>query len=158
MHARRGQSGAAALEFAFILPLLLFLIYGMVIYAYVFIVQEAITFAAQEAAEAAVKVDPAQSPEDYQDTVRQAVAAVLRCDDTDGQGGVLSFLRPRQQHGRDRPVADRHRRRRDGAAGVHVHRPVPATAAAGDRRHPAHAEYTGGPGRGRRLGPTRYER
>jgi hypothetical protein len=92
MHARRGQSGAAALEFAFILPLLLFLIYGMIVYAYVFIVQEAITFAAQEAAEAAVKVDPVQSPEDYQDSVRQAVAAVLRCDNTDGQGGVLSFL------------------------------------------------------------------
>ncbi|MGH8458645.1 MAG: TadE/TadG family type IV pilus assembly protein, partial [Nevskiales bacterium] len=60
MRARRSESGAAALEFAILLPLLLLLIYGLFVYSYMFVVQEAITFAAQEAAEAAVKVDPAQ--------------------------------------------------------------------------------------------------
>jgi hypothetical protein len=38
-------------------------------------VQEAITFAAQEAAEAAVKVDPAQDPADYEAAVRTEIIA-----------------------------------------------------------------------------------
>ena len=74
MRSRR-ESGAAALEFAFLLPLLLLLIYGMFVYSYMFVVQEAITFAAQEAAEAAVKVDPAQDPADYDAAVKTEVRA-----------------------------------------------------------------------------------
>ncbi|MGH8455117.1 MAG: TadE/TadG family type IV pilus assembly protein [Nevskiales bacterium] len=84
MRARRSESGAAALEFAILLPLLLLLIYGLFVYSYMFVVQEAITFAAQEAAEAAVKVDPAQDPADYDAAVKaEVVAAATR---------VLSFL------------------------------------------------------------------
>lgn len=52
------QSGAATVEFAFVFPVLLLLIYGMVAYAYLFVIQQSLVFAAQEAAEAAVKVDP----------------------------------------------------------------------------------------------------
>ena len=59
--AAKKQSGAAAVEFAIVLPVLILLIYGMVVYAYAYVMQEAITFAAQEAAEAAVRVDPAQA-------------------------------------------------------------------------------------------------
>lgn len=89
MRARRHESGAAALEFAFLLPLLLLLIYGMFVYSYMFVVQEAITFAAQEAAEAAVKVDPAQDPADYDAAVNAEVRATAT--------RVLSFLPVAQQ-------------------------------------------------------------
>ena len=89
MRFRRGESGAAALEFAILLPLLLMMIYGIVVYSYMFIVQEAITFAAQEAAEAAVKVDPAQDPADYEAAVRAEVQATAT--------RVLGFLPPAQR-------------------------------------------------------------
>lgn len=75
MRIRQWESGAAAVEFALLLPLLLLMIYGIVVYSYMFVVQEAITFAAQEAAEAAVKVDPAQDPADYDAAVRAEVVA-----------------------------------------------------------------------------------
>lgn len=89
MRFRHGESGAAALEFAILLPLLLMMVYGIVVYSYMFIVQEAITFAAQEAAEAAVKVDPAQDPADYEAAVRaEVVAAATR---------VLEFLPAEQR-------------------------------------------------------------
>lgn len=56
---RRGrQAGAAAVEFAFVFPILFMLVYGVIVYAYVFVLQQSITYAAQEAAEAAVAVDP----------------------------------------------------------------------------------------------------
>lgn len=89
MRSRRGETGAAALEFAILLPLLLLLIYGMFVYSYMFVVQEAITFAAQEAAEAAVKVDPAQDADDYDAAVRAEVVATAT--------RVLGFLPPAQR-------------------------------------------------------------
>ena len=52
------QSGAAMVEFALVFPLLFFLIYGVVVYSYIFVLQESINFAAQEAAAAVVAVDP----------------------------------------------------------------------------------------------------
>lgn len=55
---RRAQGGAAAVEFAFVFPILFLLIYGVIVYSYVFVLQESINFASQEAAEAAVAVDP----------------------------------------------------------------------------------------------------
>ncbi len=45
------------MEFAFIFPLLFFLMYGVIVYSYLFVIQESLHYAAQEAAEAAVKVD-----------------------------------------------------------------------------------------------------
>jgi Flp pilus assembly protein TadG len=48
-------------EFAFVFPILLFLIYGLVVYAYIFVLQESITFVAQQAAAAAVSVSPSQT-------------------------------------------------------------------------------------------------
>jgi hypothetical protein len=65
----RCQSGAAAVEFAFIFPILFLLMYGTVVYSYVFVVQQSLHYAAQELAEAAVKVDP-QLPN--ADAVREA--------------------------------------------------------------------------------------
>ena len=52
------QRGATAIEFAFVFPILFLLLYGIVVYAYVFLINESITFVAQESAEAAVAVDP----------------------------------------------------------------------------------------------------
>lgn len=56
--AKARQSGAMAVEFAFVFPFLFILLYATIVYSYLFVIQEAITYAAQEAAEAAVAVDP----------------------------------------------------------------------------------------------------
>ena len=45
-------------EFAFVFPLLFFLIYGTVVYSYVFVVQSSLNFAAEQAAQSAVAVSP----------------------------------------------------------------------------------------------------
>lgn len=55
---RLKQGGAAAVEFALIFPLLFFLLYSVVVYSYVFVLQETITFAAQQAAASAIAVSP----------------------------------------------------------------------------------------------------
>ena len=55
---RRHQSGAAVVEFAFVFPILFLLVYGVIVYAYVYVLKQSIVYAAQEAAEAAVAVDP----------------------------------------------------------------------------------------------------
>ncbi|MDB5972398.1 MAG: pilus assembly protein [Hydrocarboniphaga sp.] len=71
------QSGATAIEFAFVLPLLLALTYAMFVYSYVYVVFESINYAAQQGAESAVAVDPALGNA-YLDTVTlhaQATAA-----------------------------------------------------------------------------------
>lgn len=76
---REKQSGGAAVEFAFVFPFLFLLMYGVVVYAYVFVLQESINFAAQEAAEAAVAVDPrADNPDTLRtQRVRATAVAVL---------------------------------------------------------------------------------
>lgn len=55
---RRQQSGSALVEFAFIFPILFLLMYGIVVYGYVFFLNQSVNFAAQQGAEAAVAVDP----------------------------------------------------------------------------------------------------
>lgn len=59
--SRLRQAGAAMIEFAFVFPILLFMVYGLVVYAYIFVLQESITFVAQQAAAAAVSVSPNQT-------------------------------------------------------------------------------------------------
>ena len=54
----RAQTGAAVVEFAFVFPLLFFLVYGAVVYGYIFMLQEALTFTAQQSAASAVSVAP----------------------------------------------------------------------------------------------------
>jgi len=73
---RRFQSGAAAVEFAFVFPFLFLLMYGVVVYAYTFVLQESINFTAQEAAEAAVAVDPHATGADALRTQRVRATAV----------------------------------------------------------------------------------
>ena len=77
------QSGATAVEFAFILPALVALIYSLFVYSYVYVLYESINYAAQQGAESAVAVDPSLDT-DYFSTVQtyaQSTAA-----------GVLSWL------------------------------------------------------------------
>ncbi len=69
------QTGATALEFALIFPLLFAMLYGVVAYSYVFVLQESITYAAQQAAATAVNVSPAVAGGGYQDAVRTRVRA-----------------------------------------------------------------------------------
>lgn len=46
------------MEFAFVFPILFLMVYGVVVYAYIFVIHESINYAAQEAAIAAVSVPP----------------------------------------------------------------------------------------------------
>ena len=48
------QSGAAAVEFALIFPILLFVAYAGIVYSYVYLLQQSVNFAAQQGAQAAV--------------------------------------------------------------------------------------------------------
>lgn len=68
------QSGAVAVEFAFIFPLLFLLMYGIVVYSYVFVLNSALHFAAQEAAESVVRV----APEAGEGVKRQRAQATAR--------------------------------------------------------------------------------
>ena len=52
------QRGATAVEFALVFPMLFILFYSVVIYSYLFVLQESVSYAAQEAAAAAHRVDP----------------------------------------------------------------------------------------------------
>ena len=77
--AMRSQSGAVAVEFAFVFPLLFMLMYGVVVYGYTFVLQQSLNFAAQEAAEAAVAVDPRADAADTlrNQRVRDTATAIL---------------------------------------------------------------------------------
>jgi Flp pilus assembly protein TadG len=83
----RRQLGAAAVEFAFVFPILFLLIYGVIVYSYIFVLQESINYAAQQAAEAAVSVDPTVASYDALATTRARTMA----------GRVLQWLPPSQQ-------------------------------------------------------------
>lgn len=77
--ARRRQFGAAAVEFALVFPMLFVVTYGAIIYSYIYVLRQSLTFAAQEAAQAAVSVQPGASG--YDDLVKQtavntAIAAI----------------------------------------------------------------------------------
>lgn len=57
-NSRNSQSGAALIEFAFVLLPLLLLTFGTLLYGLVFVTQQAMAFAAQRGADAIVQVDP----------------------------------------------------------------------------------------------------
>ncbi len=73
----RCQQGATAVEFALVFPLLFILFYSVVVYAYLFVLQESISFAAQEAAAAAHRVDPVATA-DFDQSVEDRVCPRLR--------------------------------------------------------------------------------
>lgn len=59
---RARQHGASAVEFVLLFPIMFAIAYGSVVYAYIYILQQAINFAAQQGAQAAVGVVPVTSP------------------------------------------------------------------------------------------------
>lgn len=82
------QRGATAVEFALIFPVLFVLLYSAVVYSYLFVLQESISFAAQESAAAAHRVNPVGNP-----TFDATVAAEVRARAAE----VLSWLPASQQ-------------------------------------------------------------
>lgn len=87
------QSGAAAIEFAFLFPLLLFIVYATIVYGYVFFLQQTINLVAQESAKAAVAMPPYDSngnPVDYTTVVSDYF-------DASKTSGLLSALPTAQQ-------------------------------------------------------------
>jgi hypothetical protein len=59
--AQRSQQGAVAVEFAFIFPILFLLMYGIVVYSYVFVLNSALNYAVQESVASALRVAPAEA-------------------------------------------------------------------------------------------------
>lgn len=57
--------GATLVEFAFILPALLLLLYGLVVYSVVLVTQQAVAFGAERAAAATVAVNPELAPDAF---------------------------------------------------------------------------------------------
>lgn len=94
--SRRRQSGASAVEFALVFPILFLLTYGAIVYSYVFVLRQSINFAAQEAAEAAVDVDPAQLPATYEALVVTSAQATARA--------VVAWMPARVRDGITTPV------------------------------------------------------
>ena len=76
---RLRQSGASALEFALVFPMLMMLSYCAVVYGYVYMLQQSINFAAQQATQAAVAVLPGTSTSaaTQTSTINSAVNAAL---------------------------------------------------------------------------------
>lgn len=60
--SKSAQRGASAVEFAFVFPVLFLLVYGVIVYSYVYVIQQSITYGAQQSAEAAVAVNPLPGP------------------------------------------------------------------------------------------------
>ena len=75
MPCRKAQRGASAVEFAFVFPVLFLLVYGVIVYSYVYVLQQSITYTAQQSAEAAVAVNPKPAA-DLNDCIKQRVRAV----------------------------------------------------------------------------------
>ena len=63
------QGGAAVVEFALVFPILFVVTYGAIIYSYIYVLRQSLTYAAQEAAQAAVSIQPGISG--YDDRVKQ---------------------------------------------------------------------------------------
>jgi Flp pilus assembly protein TadG len=81
----RDEGGAAALEFALVLPMLLLIIFGIISYAYMFSVRQAITQAAAEGARAAAVAPTGQA------STRATAAVNSTLDSLDltcGSGGL----------------------------------------------------------------------
>lgn len=72
VRVRALQSGASAVEFAIIFPLMAIMMYSTIVYSYVYVLQQSLNFAAQQGAQAAVAVIP--SGNTYTQQVAQATA------------------------------------------------------------------------------------
>lgn len=72
---KTAQRGASAVEFAFVFPILFLLVYGVIVYSYIYVLQQSLTYSAQQSAEAAVAVNPVPQS-DLNTRIAQRVRAV----------------------------------------------------------------------------------
>lgn len=73
------QRGAALVEFAFVMPVLVALLVAVIYYGYAFMLQAAVTYAAREGAQVAAAVNPlGLSTNAYQDAVETEVKQAVR--------------------------------------------------------------------------------
>ncbi|WP_293390292.1 TadE family protein [Nevskia sp.] len=88
----RRITGASAIEFALVFPLLFAIIYGTVTYGYVYFLQQRINFIAQEALRAAIAVAPRSSDAAYFAAINAAVAESVISNFTLANAAVPSAL------------------------------------------------------------------
>jgi len=88
----RRITGASAIEFAFVFPLLFAIIYGTVTYGYVYFLQQRINFIAQEALRAAISVAPRSNNADYLSAINIAVAEAVASNFTLAGAAVPAAL------------------------------------------------------------------
>jgi Flp pilus assembly protein TadG len=79
LHFEKGERGAAAVEFAIILPLLIMMLFGIVQFAIVYNHQQGLHAAAREGARIAAL--PTTTKTDIQDRVKDALSGVLSSSD-----------------------------------------------------------------------------
>lgn len=98
---RRDEGGAAALEFALVLPILLLIIFAIISYAYMFSVRQALTQAAAEGARAAAVAQTGQSATRATAAVNEALSGLdmtcgtagLTCTPTPATCGTAACMR-----------------------------------------------------------------
>ena len=83
--SQRDEGGAAALEFALVLPILLVIVFAIITYSYMFSVRQALTQAAAEGARAAAVASTGQASTRATAAVNSALAGY---DMTCGTGGL----------------------------------------------------------------------
>ncbi|HSX67538.1 TadE family protein [Nocardioides sp.] len=82
---RRDEAGAAALEFALVLPILIMMVFAIITYGYMFSVRQALTQAAAEGARAAAVASTGQASTRATAAVNEALSGLsLTC----GAGGL----------------------------------------------------------------------
>lgn len=74
------QSGAALIEFALVLPILLAFAVGVIYYGYIFMLDAALTHAAKQGAQVAVNIDPVDysNRDEYRDAVKRQVKTSVK--------------------------------------------------------------------------------
>ncbi len=88
----RRITGASAIEFVFVFPLLFAIIYGTLAYGYVFFLQQRINFIAQEALRAAIAVAPTNNNANYLSAISAAVAQAVTSNFTLAGAAVPAAL------------------------------------------------------------------
>lgn len=87
---RRRESGATAIEFALLFPMLFAVAYGGITYGVLFFLQQRVNFAAQEGVRAAIAVAPSAS--NYKAQIATVVSQAITLTYTGGGGSVPAGL------------------------------------------------------------------
>ncbi len=77
IRAMRQQQGASAIEFVMIFPVLFAVTYVIIIYSFLFMINQSLNFSAQQAAEAAVAVQPRADQDAYRSEIINLINATV---------------------------------------------------------------------------------